>query len=57
MRGYLVAKAERERRDALTTNPNRCPKCGDTLDTGWECTGCGFDAALVNYSATAVSDD
>lgn len=24
---------------------NRCPKCDDALDTGYECTGCGYDAA------------
>lgn len=23
---------------------NRCPKCGGDLDTGWECTACGYDA-------------
>lgn len=23
---------------------NRCPKCGGDLDTGWECTVCGYDA-------------
>ncbi len=22
---------------------NCCAKCGDDLDTGWECTGCGLD--------------
>lgn len=22
-----------------------CPECGGPLDTGWECLGCGFDAA------------
>lgn len=21
-----------------------CPKCGGNLDTGWECTRCGYDA-------------
>jgi len=24
---------------------NRCPKCDGDLDTGYECTVCGFDAA------------
>lgn len=23
---------------------DRCPKCGGDLDTGWECTSCGYDA-------------
>lgn len=22
----------------------KCPECGDCLDTGWECTDCGYDA-------------
>lgn len=21
-----------------------CPECGGELDTGWECTACGYDA-------------
>ena len=31
---------------ALPTDPDeqRCLKCGeDALDTGWECTNCGYD--------------
>jgi len=24
-----------------------CPFCGRDLDTGWECTGCDFDAYLL----------
>lgn len=43
MRGYLAAKACRERRQR-EPNANKCPRCGDQLDTGWECTACGFDA-------------
>lgn len=23
---------------------NRCPNCGGDLDTGYECTACGYDA-------------
>lgn len=23
---------------------DRCPKCDGALDTGWECTVCGYDA-------------
>lgn len=24
---------------------DECPQCGGTLDTGWECNSCGFDAS------------
>lgn len=24
---------------------NRCPQCNGDLDTGWECTACGYDAS------------
>lgn len=26
---------------------NKCPRCRDSLDTGWECTGCGYDAKPI----------
>lgn len=26
-----------------------CPECGDELDTGWECNGCGYDARDEAY--------
>lgn len=27
---------------------NRCPECREALDTGYECTECGFDAASLS---------
>jgi len=30
---------------------DRCPECGDWLDTGWECNECGFDARELAYPA------
>jgi hypothetical protein len=27
-----------------------CPECGGTLDTGWECNSCGFDAISIGYT-------
>ena len=30
---------------------NECPECGDELDTGWECTECGFDARPLALEA------
>lgn len=26
---------------------DQCPNCGGSLDTGWECTSCGFDAMTI----------
>lgn len=28
-----------------------CPECGSELDTGFECTECGFDAQHLAYPA------
>lgn len=28
---------------------DRCPECGGDLDTGWECSDCGFDARELVY--------
>lgn len=28
---------------------NKCPRCRDSLDTGWECTGCGYDAMPIAH--------
>lgn len=25
----------------------KCPRCRDCLDTGWECTECGYDAQPI----------
>lgn len=25
----------------------KCPRCRDCLDTGWECTACGYDAMQI----------
>ena len=35
---------ERETREHWIALREECPECGDSLDTGWECIGCGFDA-------------
>lgn len=32
-----------ERREAWI-DQDICPECGGSLDTGWECNDCGFDA-------------
>ncbi len=34
-------------RDAEIVADDRCPKCNDELDTGWECNQCGFDALPI----------
>lgn len=26
---------------------NKCPRCREPLDTGWECTGCGYDCMPI----------
>ena len=26
---------------------NKCPRCRGCLDTGWECTDCGYDAQPI----------
>ena len=28
---------------------NRCPRCRGVLDTGWECTDCGYDAMPIAH--------
>jgi hypothetical protein len=30
-----------------SANNDICPECGDELDTGFECIGCGFDAESI----------
>lgn len=30
--------------DIAKAEDDICPKCGGNLDTGWECTKCGYDA-------------
>ena len=32
---------------------NKCPRCRDSLDTGWECTGCGYDAMPIALAPKA----
>lgn len=32
-----------EQREARIAN-DKCPECNGSLDTGWECNDCGFDA-------------
>ena len=32
-----------EHRQARIAN-DKCPECNGSLDTGWECNDCGFDA-------------
>lgn len=39
-RGRAVGREQREARVA----DDRCPECDGSLDTGWECNDCGFDA-------------
>lgn len=31
-------------------NNDICPECGGSLDTGWECNACGFDALPIAYT-------
>lgn len=31
-------------RSHIVTNHDMCPECGGSLDTGWECNKCRFDA-------------
>lgn len=26
---------------------NKCPRCRESLDTGYECTGCGYDCQPI----------
>lgn len=33
---------------------DRCPKCDGELDTGWECSSCGFDALPLVQVASAL---
>lgn len=42
----------RYERDMVTRN--KCPRCRDSLDTGYECTGCGYDAMLIALEAAAM---
>lgn len=33
----------------LAAQDDKCPECGGELDTGWECTVCGYDARDEAY--------
>jgi uncharacterized protein (DUF983 family) len=48
MRSYVDAIAQKEYMANNTPEKrvmrNSCPKCNGDLDTGYECTVCGFDA-------------
>jgi tRNA(Ile2) C34 agmatinyltransferase TiaS len=33
----------KEYREACVSN-DKCPECGGELDTGYECSNCGYDA-------------
>jgi tRNA(Ile2) C34 agmatinyltransferase TiaS len=26
---------------------DKCPRCRGSLDTGWECNDCGYDARMI----------
>lgn len=30
---------------------DRCPRCKGALDTGWECTDCGYDAMPIAHES------
>lgn len=64
MSAFVDAQARRERAGAIAaqvSDPVICPACQGDLDTGYECTRCGFDAtptletrigqALMDYDA------
>lgn len=38
---------------AALVEDDYCPRCLGELDTGWECTDCGFDAAPRPTQTTA----
>lgn len=47
MSSYSEAVARKEKAIAVAkqaSDPITCPMCENDLDTGYECTGCGFDA-------------
>ena len=31
---------------------DKCPRCRGELDTGWECTACGYDAMPIAHGAS-----
>ena len=35
---------------------HRCPRCRGDLDTGWECTDCGYDAMPIANEHPPTAD-
>jgi len=33
----------------IVNEANKCPECAEDLDTGWECSECGYDARSIAY--------
>ena len=51
--GIQIPATVKEQREFLITQ-DKCPECGGSLDTGWECNDCAFDA--LDEAAAAHRD-